>query len=65
MLLFLPFHVCVAAPRCQDDADQSDRLPEWQKCSGVHEGSLALVTQCPGEHSRHPFGFSGTEERGN
>lgn len=65
MLPFLSLHVCVAAPRCQDDADQSDRLLEWQKCSGVHEGSVALVAQCPGEHSRHPFSFSGAEERGN
>lgn len=60
-----PLRVCVTAPRWQDDADQSDRLPEWQKCSRVIEGSMAPVTECPGEHCWNPFCFPGTEERGN
>lgn len=57
--------MCVAAPRCQGDADQPDWLPEWEECPGVHEGPVAPAAECPGEHCWHTICFSGTEERGN
>lgn len=57
--------MCVAESGWEDDADQFDRVSEWEERSRVHEGPLAAVAKCPGEHRWYPVCLPGAEERGN